>query len=152
LAIISSQFCWQLPRPPLWFYESFFLVESIHGTFSSYNDQKVENWVQRICLISGLFAKLATKGLFFLSFSSIPSPPLGIHFFKFLFFSILFGPPPRLPFISSWFCCQLFYCFLFLSHRFASFFYLNPPRPQTPLSTLEKFLNHQPPSLIWKPS
>jgi hypothetical protein len=62
----------------------------------------------------------------------------------------LFGPPPRFPFISSWFCLQLFYCFLFLSHWFASSLYLIPPRPQTPLSKLEKFLNLQSPFLTWK--
>ncbi len=91
-----------------------------------------------------------SERLFFLSFSSIPSPILGIHLFQFSFSSILFGPPPRFPFISSWFCLQLFYCFLFLSHWFASSLYLIPPRPQTPLSKLEKFLNLQSPFLTWK--
>jgi hypothetical protein len=64
----------------------------------------------------------------------------------------LFGPPPWLPFIFSWFCLQLFYCFIFLSHQFASSFYPIPPRPQIPLFNLEKFLNLQPPSLTWKAS
>ncbi len=68
--------------------------------------------------------------------------------FSFFFFSsILFGPPPRLPFISSWFCLQLFYYFFFFSHQFACSFCPIPPRPQTPLSKLEKLLNLQPPSL-----
>jgi hypothetical protein len=127
--------------------EFFFLVESIYGTFSSYNDQEVEDWVQRIFLILGVSIKLATKGLFFLSFCSIPSPTLGIHFLKFSFSSILFGPLPRLPFIFSWFCLQLFYCFIFLSHQFASFLCPIPPRPQPPLSNLESFLDLQP--LLW---
>jgi hypothetical protein len=66
------------------------------------------------------------KRFFFLSFCSISSPALGTHFFQFSFFSILFGPPLRLPFISSWFCLQLFYCFLFLSHWFVSYLCLIP--------------------------
>ncbi len=69
-AIISPQFHWKLPRPLLWFCESFFMVESIYGTFNSYNDQEVEDWFQRIFSILSLFVKLATswKGSsFFLS-------------------------------------------------------------------------------------
>jgi hypothetical protein len=46
------------------------MVESIYGTFNSYNDQEVEDWFQRIFSILSLFVKLATswKGSsFFLS-------------------------------------------------------------------------------------
>ncbi len=38
LVFIFPLLCWQLPRPPLWLCESFFLIEYIYGTFSLYND------------------------------------------------------------------------------------------------------------------